>query len=38
MLEIGIEWKIAHLGADNAEDLLNLAFRRLAKTAQEKLN
>jgi hypothetical protein len=36
MLEIGIEWKIAHLGAGIAEDLLNLDFRRLA--VRDKLN
>jgi hypothetical protein len=38
MLEIAIEWRIAHLGADCAEDLLHLAFRRLAKAARVKLN
>lgn len=38
MLEIAIDWKIAHLGADHADDLINLAFRRLAKASRDRLN
>jgi hypothetical protein len=38
MLEIAIDWKIAHLGADNAEDLTMLAFKRRAGRSRDRRN